>query len=203
MLSYEEFQAEQKRERLKEELKNNKTNTNIKSNKIEKDKNKSSENNNTSTLYVIGEFVESYHEKDSRNAIEDMLAGYKEEVDTLNEALKIAAMDIAEAAQTNIDDELSDDNLDDIDYDDINNNDINNNNDDDDEFVDAPISMYDKSSNINTLIHKITKSNRADNISSNVSIASKSSNSTFTAKSSSNNNKTTFVINQDYSYSKK
>lgn len=38
-------------------------------------------------------------EKEARNAIESMLQSYKDEVDTLNEALKIAAMDIAEVAQ--------------------------------------------------------------------------------------------------------
>lgn len=38
-------------------------------------------------------------EKDAKNAVESMLQGYKDEVDTLNEALKIAAMDIADVAQ--------------------------------------------------------------------------------------------------------
>lgn len=38
-------------------------------------------------------------EKEAKGAIEEMLLTYKEEVDTLNEALKIAAMDIAEVAQ--------------------------------------------------------------------------------------------------------
>jgi hypothetical protein len=38
-------------------------------------------------------------EKEARTAIEKLLQNYKEEVDTLNEALKIAAMDIAEVAQ--------------------------------------------------------------------------------------------------------
>lgn len=38
-------------------------------------------------------------EKEARSAIESMLQSYKDEVDTLNEALKIAAMDIAEVAQ--------------------------------------------------------------------------------------------------------
>lgn len=36
-------------------------------------------------------------EQEARRAVETMLLGYKEEVDTLNEALRIAAMDIAEA----------------------------------------------------------------------------------------------------------
>lgn len=38
-------------------------------------------------------------EREARAAIESMLGSYKEEVDTLNEALRIAAMDIAEVAQ--------------------------------------------------------------------------------------------------------
>jgi hypothetical protein len=42
-------------------------------------------------------------EKESKNAVESMLQGYKEEVDTLNEALRIAAMDIADVAQADDD----------------------------------------------------------------------------------------------------
>ena len=53
--------------------------------------------------------VDLRNEKEARGAIEDMLQGYKDEVDTLNEALKIAAMDIAEVAQANEEDMLSDD----------------------------------------------------------------------------------------------
>lgn len=44
--------------------------------------------------------IELSKEKNARESIESMLQNYKEEVDTLNEALKIAAMDIAEVAQT-------------------------------------------------------------------------------------------------------
>lgn len=51
--------------------------------------------------------TEITREKEARDAIEDMLQNYKEEVDTLNEALKIAAMDIAEVAQTEDDFALS------------------------------------------------------------------------------------------------
>ncbi|CAM9650635.1 unnamed protein product, partial [Chrysoparadoxa australica] len=40
----------------------------------------------------------SRREADSRKRVEQLLRGYKDEVDTLNEALKIAALDIAEAA---------------------------------------------------------------------------------------------------------
>ena len=43
-------------------------------------------------------------EKESKDAVEEMLLTYKEEVDTLNEALKIAAMDIAEVAQADDED---------------------------------------------------------------------------------------------------
>lgn len=46
--------------------------------------------------------------QEARSAVEDMLQNYKEEVDTLNEALKIAAMDIAEVAEAE-DDFFSDD----------------------------------------------------------------------------------------------
>eukprot|EP01034_Spumella_vulgaris_P026653 gene26653-33265_t len=46
-------------------------------------------------------------ESEARRSVEEMLQSYKEEVDTLNEALKIAAMDIAEVAQTDgVDDDL-------------------------------------------------------------------------------------------------
>ena len=43
--------------------------------------------------------LELEREKESKRAVEEMLQNYKEEVETLNEALKIAAQDIAEAAQ--------------------------------------------------------------------------------------------------------
>jgi len=42
-------------------------------------------------------------EKEIKLAVENMLQNYKEEVDTLNEALKIAAMDIAEVGQADDD----------------------------------------------------------------------------------------------------
>ena len=48
-------------------------------------------------------------ERDARKAVDEMLASYKDEVDTLNEALKIAAMDIAEVAEADDDLLLSDD----------------------------------------------------------------------------------------------
>lgn len=48
-------------------------------------------------------------EKEAKDAVESMLQGFKDEVDTLNEALKIAAMDIAEVAQADDDLLLTDD----------------------------------------------------------------------------------------------
>ena len=43
--------------------------------------------------------TEVLKEKEAKESVEQMLFTYKEEIDTLNEALKIAAMDIAEVAQ--------------------------------------------------------------------------------------------------------
>lgn len=51
--------------------------------------------------------VEIEKQKESMASVEKLLQNYKDEVDTLNEALKIAAMDIAEVAQD--DDEISSD----------------------------------------------------------------------------------------------
>jgi hypothetical protein len=42
-------------------------------------------------------------EKEAKSSVEELLQSYKEEVDTLNEALKIAAMDIADVAQADED----------------------------------------------------------------------------------------------------
>jgi hypothetical protein len=53
---------------------------------------------NNSVLYI----------KEARLSVEDMLQSYKNEVDTLNEALKIAAQDIAEVAEADDDFFLSD-----------------------------------------------------------------------------------------------
>lgn len=52
--------------------------------------------------------------QEARGAVEDMLQNYKEEVDTLNEALKIAAMDIAEVAEAEDDFFSSDEDDDDV-----------------------------------------------------------------------------------------
>lgn len=50
-------------------------------------------------LKIADHTLELEKEKEARKAVEGMLVNYKEEVDTLNEALKIAAMDIAEVGQ--------------------------------------------------------------------------------------------------------
>ena len=84
-------------------------------------------------------------EREAKDSIEDMLIAYKEEVDTLNEALKIAAMDIAEVA-------LSDDdyNLDRAQAPLENSVD----GDADGDFVDAPSLEYDPRKNSSsTLLH--------------------------------------------------
>eukprot|EP01031_Cornospumella_fuschlensis_P028892 gene28892-34866_t len=51
------------------------------------------------TLKIQDLSGEMKNEKDARKSVEQMLLNYKEEVDTLNEALRIAAMDIAEVGQ--------------------------------------------------------------------------------------------------------
>jgi hypothetical protein len=52
-----------------------------------------------SSLEVARLGIELDREKDGRKALEEMLQTYKDDVEMLNEALKIAAQDIAEAAQ--------------------------------------------------------------------------------------------------------
>lgn len=56
---------------------------------------------------VSDQSVEMEKEREARKAVEEMLLNYKEEVDTLNEALKIAAMDIAEVGQEDDEDLFS------------------------------------------------------------------------------------------------
>jgi hypothetical protein len=86
-------------------------------------------------------------EKEARDAIEDMLLAYKEEVDTLNEALKIAAMDIAEVAQA--DDALSDDLSDEED------SAIDGDGDGEGEFVDASASQFSKAGNKSAVMRAV------------------------------------------------
>ena len=60
-------------------------------------------------------------EKEAKESVEEMLFTYKEEIDTLNEALKIAAMDIAEVAQADdgdFDSEEGTNSVDDVDEED-------------------------------------------------------------------------------------
>lgn len=159
-------------------------------------------------------------EKEARTSIEDMLQNYKDEVDTLNEALKIAAMDIAEVAQTNDDDFLSDDDDlgedEDGDYYDEegeqNIDDDESDVDDDNKFSDAPISAFDKSKNKENLFRVAqtdmprraattgTGSKRGVSSSSTSSInSSVRSGSQVTTVSSG----VTFLINSDGSFQKK
>lgn len=79
------------------------------------------EDNNKQSQMAAAKFEgELEQEREARKAIEEMLQSYKEEVDTLNEALKIAAQDIAEVGQAEDDDYfLSDDEEIDDDIDDI------------------------------------------------------------------------------------
>ena len=81
-------------------------------------------------------------EKEARQAVDEMLAIYKEEVDTLNEALKIAAMDIAEVAEADDDLLLSDD------------EDEGAEGGDENDFVDASASSYDKARNKEVLMRE-------------------------------------------------
>eukprot|EP00596_Hydrurales_sp_CCMP1899_P009099 CAMPEP_0119037200 /NCGR_PEP_ID=MMETSP1177-20130426/5410_1 /TAXON_ID=2985 /ORGANISM="Ochromonas sp, Strain CCMP1899" /LENGTH=173 /DNA_ID=CAMNT_0006998129 /DNA_START=679 /DNA_END=1200 /DNA_ORIENTATION=- len=118
-------------------------------------------------------------EKEAKDAVEDMLATYKEEVDTLNEALKIAAMDIAEVAQGDDEDYDSNDDEYNENEDDNEGNEID---DEDNEFIDASSSDYDKIRNRDTLIHLARASDRP---------------------SQDKPIGTTFVINDDGSYQRK
>jgi hypothetical protein len=92
--------------------------------------------------------LELLKEKEARVSVENMLTSYKEEVDTLNEALKIAAMDIAEVADADEDLLQSDDErtLED-DRDGVG--------EDGDTFSDAVASRYSKSTNKEVLMRAI------------------------------------------------
>lgn len=79
--------------------------------------------------------VELSKEKEARAAVDEMLNQYKEDLDTMNEALKIAAMDIVEVAEAD-DDLLSDDEDGDVH--------IGEEGDDDEGFSDAATGQYDK-----------------------------------------------------------
>lgn len=80
--------------------------------------------------------VELAKEKEARSAVDEMLNQYKDDLDTMNEALKIAAMDIVEVAEAD-DDLLSDEDDLDGEVDGM----------DDEGFTDAPSGKYDKARN--------------------------------------------------------
>jgi hypothetical protein len=85
-------------------------------------------------------------EKEARKAVDEMLASYKEEVDMLNEALKIAAMDIAEVAEADDDLLLSDDESELLGN--------RTGGGDENDFVDASGSAYDKARNREALMRE-------------------------------------------------
>jgi hypothetical protein len=114
-------------------------------------------------------------EKEAKDAVEDLLQTYKEEVDTLNEALKIAAMDIAEVAQADDEDLESEEGL-------------GEGTEEDDEgegsFVDAATSEFDKSLNREKLLRMARKDASA-------------------SSSATRSQGTTIVINEDGTFLKK
>ena len=143
--------------------------------------------------------IELKNEQINKKSLETMLQSYKDEVETLNEALKIAAMDIAEVAQANDDDFISGDEDDeDIYQNDENDENKEENNELEDEFQDLAISEFDKSKNIESLIRVVRRDQQSNN-----SKPMKSSSSVISSNSSrsavSLNNKT-IVINKNGSY---
>ena len=88
-------------------------------------------------------------EREAKDAVEEMLLTYKDEVDTLNEALKIAAMDIAEVAQA--DDDFSSDD------DDEESNESLTADDGEKEYLDAISADTDKGKNRDTLLRLARK----------------------------------------------
>mmetsp|Transcript_2267 Transcript_2267/g.3573 ORF Transcript_2267/g.3573 Transcript_2267/m.3573 type:complete len:383 (+) Transcript_2267:55-1203(+) len=136
-------------------------------------------------------------EKEARNAIEDMLQNYKEEVDTLNEALKIAAMDIAEVAQADDDFALSEDGDEgtiDVDDDSARHK----HDDEDDGFVDAASSRYSKSANKGTIMRAVME----DNISINNNSIGGTSTGTAT-QSAASSVPATFLVHEDGTFEQK
>jgi len=131
------------------------------------------------TTNLRGEIL---REKEARNAIEDMLQNYKDEVDTLNEALKIAAMDIAEVAQTEDDFGLSDegDSQDELSD--------GNRGDDGDVFVDAATSKYSKAGNKGAVMRAVMEDG---------SMQSRSSSTAAGGGSSHNYGTSTFLVHED------
>jgi hypothetical protein len=133
--------------------------------------------------------VDLSKEKEAKDAVEDMLQTYKEEVDTLNEALKIAAMDIAEVAQGDSDFDSENDNEDnecEEENSEDNEEDNEENEIDDENYVDAPNSENDKNSDKNRNKNKnretLLRLAGQDATDSNVHSNSRSSGSTFIIK---------------------
>jgi len=146
-------------------------------------------------------------EKEARNSIEDMLQNYKEEVDTLNEALKIAAMDIAEVAQTEDDFLLSDEeeDIEDIDAVDndtnvmsnsivskhaaIHNHKGNDENDEDQDeiYVDATTSKFSRKGNKTTVMRAVMDDSSYNSVNT----------------KSSSFNSSTFLVHEDGTFEQK
>ena len=158
-------------------------------------------------------------EKEAKESVEQMLLTYKEEIDTLNEALKIAAMDIAEVAQADdgdFDSEEGTNSVDDVDDDDEEEEESGRGSsgsrvhrrkgdaqggelDDvgEHDFVDAAASVFDgdKKRNRETLL-KLVRRDAEDGIGS-VSTASRSGSGISSSRGQ------TFVIHEDGSFAQK
>lgn len=136
--------------------------------------------------------TEIAREKEARDAIEDMLQNYKDEVDTLNEALKIAAMDIAEVAQTEDDFALSEEG----DEEEDESSDTRANTGADAEgFVDAATSRYSKATNKSSVMRAVMED-------ANGSVHSRGSSSMHTA-ASHNYGASTFLVHEDGTFEQK
>lgn len=151
--------------------------------------------------------TEITREKEARDAIEDMLQNYKEEVDTLNEALKIAAMDIAEVAQTEDDfalseegdgDDSQDESLDEVDQQHLHQRTHHrkggdgSRGDDEEEFVDAAPSRYSKASNKSNVMRAVMEDSN--------SVQSRGSTLT---SASHNYGASTFLVHEDGTFEQK
>jgi chromosome segregation ATPase len=150
--------------------------------------------------------TEITREKEARNAIEDMLQNYKEEVDTLNEALKIAAMDIAEVAQTEDDFALSEEGDDSEDEDDESvdaqaahgahhhrqQHHHQRSEEDDEGFVDAAPSRFSKAGNKSNVMRAVMEDSSVQ-----------SRGSTLTGASSHNYGSSTFLVHEDGTFEQK
>lgn len=146
--------------------------------------------------------TELKREKEARVAVEEMLQNYKDEVDTLNEALKIAAMDIAEVAQGNDDEDIDEEIIVDEEYLGENQFDPEDNEnstylEEEDDYADAPGSEFDKSSTLESLSHMVREdAKRAPSIVSSNSSMKKSKTSDISTRGA------TFVVKEDGSYKK-